>query len=290
MPTTPARRLALTKPYRDLLHRVSARGIEWRIEPGSRHFKLMIGGRFRSILPHVPKSISRCVETTRCQIRRRLRSTGENPGKEEDIITVKTTTEDLAHVAAMQWDKRIDNYVRETGFPRSLFIADSGQVVGTWIMGNDYRVRSAYYGGYPAGYLRRIRALFPEKRRVLHLFSGKVDLQAFPGDTVDINPALEPTYVDDAQGLERVPLENYDLVLADPPYSIEDAERYQATMVKRNLVMRALQRLSPGAHVVWLDQVLPMYRKDAFVLEAVIGMVKSTNHRFRVITIFRRLA
>jgi hypothetical protein len=28
---------------------------------------------------------------------------------------------------------------------------------------------------------------------VLHLFSGKVDLAALPGDTVDINAALNPT-------------------------------------------------------------------------------------------------
>lgn len=189
----------------------------------------------------------------------------------------------------MQWHDRIDNYVRQTGFPRSLFIGEDGRVVGTWIMGNDYRVNSSYYGGYPAGYLRRIRALFPEKRRVLHLFSGKIDLAAMPGDTVDIKPDLSPTYVDDAQTLDLVPLEGYDLVLADPPYSVEDAERYQTTMVKRNSVMRALRRLSAGAHVVWLDQVLPMYRKDAFAVEAVIGMVKSTNHRFRVVTVFRRL-
>ncbi len=86
-----------------------------------------------------------------------------------------------------------------------------------------------------------------------------------------------------------MPLEDYDLVLADPPYSIEDAERYQTTMVKRNVVLRALHRLPPGAHVVWLDQVLPMYRKDVFAQDAVIGMWKSTNHRFRGITIFRRL-
>ena len=189
----------------------------------------------------------------------------------------------------MDWQDRIDSYVHKTGFPRSLFIGEDGRVVGTWIMGNDYRVKSSYYGGYPAGYLRRVRALFPDKRRALHLFSGKVDLATLPGDTVDINPALSPTYVDDAQTLERVPLDAYDLVLADPPYSVEDADRYQTTMVKRNTVMRALQRLSPGAHVIWLDQVLPMYRKDAFSVEAVIGMVKSTNHRFRVITVFRRL-
>ena len=189
----------------------------------------------------------------------------------------------------MELQDRIDNYVRVTGFPRSLFLSEDGRVVGTWIMGNDYRVRSAYYGGYPAGYLRRIRALFPDKGRVLHIFSGKVDLAALPGDTVDINPKLKPTYIDDGQKLTNVPLETYDLVLADPPYSVEDADRYRTTMVKRNAVLRALQRVSPGTHIVWLDQVLPMYRKDAFSIDGVIGMVKSTNHRFRVVTIFRRL-
>jgi len=188
----------------------------------------------------------------------------------------------------LHWVERIDNYVKETKFPKSLFSAEDGRVVGTWIMGNDYRVKTGYYGGYPAGYLRRIRSLFPDKTHILHLFSGRVDLAVLPGDTVDINPQLKPTYVDDAQTLLQVPLEQYDLILADPPYSIEDAERYQTTMVKRNTVLRALQRTSAGAHIVWLDQVLPMYRKDAFDVEAVIGMVKSTNHRFRVITVFCR--
>ena len=188
----------------------------------------------------------------------------------------------------MHWDQRIANYVQQTKFPKSLFVAGDGRVVGTWIMGNDYRVQTGYYGGYPAGYLRRIRALFPDKRRVLHVFSGKVDLSALPGDSVDVNANLAPTFVDDAQTLLRVPLEDYDLILADPPYSVDDAERYQTTMVKRNLVMRALQRVTVDTHIVWLDQVLPMYRKDSFHIEAVIGMVKSTNHRFRVVTIFRK--
>jgi hypothetical protein len=190
---------------------------------------------------------------------------------------------------SLSWQDRIDQYTVKTGFPKSLFVAEDGRVVGTWIMGQDYRVKSGFYGGYPAGYLRRIKALFPDKSQVLHLFSGKVDLAALPGDTVDINPDLAPTFVDDAQRLEGVPLGHYDLVLADPPYSVEDCERYQTTMVKRNTVLQALSRLPPDAHVVWLDQVLPMYRKDTFAIEAVIGMVKSTNHRFRVVTVFRRL-
>jgi len=187
----------------------------------------------------------------------------------------------------MDWPSRIANYDRETGFPSSLFIAGDGRVVGTWIMGNDYRVKSEYYGGYPAGYLRRVKALFPDRSRVLHLFSGKVDLSVMPGHTVDITSDLQPTFVDDAQSLENVPLDMYDLILADPPYSVEDAEHYQTSMVKRNKVMSALARATSGTFIVWLDQVLPMYRKVDFSVEAVIGMVRSTNHRFRVVTIFR---
>jgi hypothetical protein len=187
---------------------------------------------------------------------------------------------------------RISNYHRETGFPESLFIGGDGRIVGTWIMGNDYRVKSNYYGGYPAGYLRRIRALFPDKLEstcTLHLFSGRTDISAFPGETVDINPKLEPDYVDDAHTLENVPVEKYDLILCDPPYSVEDCEHYGTAMVNRNRIMQTLgRRVHIGCHVVWLDQVLPMYRKDQFKLEAVIGMVKSTNHRFRVVTIFRK--
>jgi len=189
----------------------------------------------------------------------------------------------------LTWQDRINNYAKVSGFPASLFIADDGRVVGTWIMGNNYRVASDYYGGYPPTYLRRIKALFPDKKRILHLFSGHVELDQFPGDTVDIQAGLNPTYVDDAQTLKNVPLEQYDLVLADPPYSNDDAERYGTTMIKRNKVIHSLYGLYPNAHVVWLDQVLPMYRKDEWDIEAVIGMVKSTNHRFRVITIFRRL-
>ncbi len=191
----------------------------------------------------------------------------------------------------MDWQSRIESYCRLTKFPRSLYVAEDGRVVGTWIMGNDYRVKSGYYGGYPAGYLRRVAALFPDRKRVLHVFSGKVDLAAMPGDTADSNPAMQPTWVADAHDLAAVPLHQYDLVLADPPYSIEDAERYQTTMVKRNVVMRSLAGgMVGGSRVVWLDQVLPMYRKDEWAIEAVIGMVKSTNHRFRVMTVFRRLA
>ena len=179
--------------------------------------------------------------------------------------------------------------MKETGYPRSLFLADDGRVVGTWIMGQSYKVASGYHGGYPATYLHRIKALFPDRKQVLHLFSGKVDTVMLPGVTVDTDQTLLPDIVDDAQTLAYVPLDLFDLVMADPPYSVEDTEHYQGNMVKRKKVIDALGRCKPGTFLVILDQVLWMYRKDTWALEACIGMVKSTNHRFRMITVFRRL-
>lgn len=193
----------------------------------------------------------------------------------------------------MNWRDRIKHYHEATGFPESMFIAGNGECVGMWVMGNDYRVKSQYYGGYPAGYLRRVKALFPDKKNVLHLFSGKVDTSIMPGKTVDINPDLNPCYVVDLSKehqLYRIPVQDFDLIMADPPYSVEDCEHYGTAMVNRNMVVSGMAKAAePGTHLVWLDQVLPMHRKDEWAVDARIGMVKSTNHRFRVVTIFRKL-
>lgn len=190
----------------------------------------------------------------------------------------------------MTSQQRIDNYNKECGFPTSLFIAGDGRIVGTWVMGNNYTTKQNFYGSYPYGYLNRIKLLFSDKKNTLHLFSGCVDTELFPGKTVDINSDQKPDYVDDAHTLEHVPLEDFDLILADPPYSVEDCDHYKTTMIKRNVVLRNLgERLKSGAHIVWLDQVLPMYKKVKLKTIGYIGMVKSTNHRFRVITIFEKL-
>ena len=82
----------------------------------------------------------------------------------------------------------------------------------------------------------------------------------------------------------------YDLILADPPYSVEDCDHYKCSMVKRNLVFKECYKImEKGGFLIWLDQILPQYRKIEFKVIARIGMVKSTNHRFRVITIFQKI-
>ena len=118
-----------------------------------------------------------------------------------------------------------------------------------------------------------------------------VDLAAFPGDTRDIaGEDLAPTHCCDAETCDGVRLYHCDFVLADPPYGESDARHCGTAMVKRNKVVQTLSGgLPSGAFIVWLDQVMPMYRKTELKIEAVIGIVGSTNNRFRVLAVFRKV-
>jgi hypothetical protein len=158
----------------------------------------------------------------------------------------------LVATDTLSWPDRIENY--RTQFPRGAFLGTEGEwMFGYWVLGYSARTRAArdadFYGAYPGDYLQRIAALFPDKQRVLHLFAGMVDTspKGLPGDTCDIRPELAPTFVADAETLLTVPLERYDLVVADPPYSEADAKRYSTKLPVAARVMTALERTPPGA-------------------------------------------
>lgn len=178
-------------------------------------------------------------------------------------------------------------------FPVAL-LADERWVSGVWILGNDYRSPSGYYGSYPPNYLKRVRALFPEYApscRVLHLFAGSVPADnPLPGVRVDVNPALGPDVVADAHALPFA-ASSFDLVLADPPYTADDAKRYGTPMIRRTAVLAEVARVTrPGGHLVWLDTTLPMFRKVDWQWWGAIALWRSTNHRVRGCMCFERRA
>jgi hypothetical protein len=51
----------------------------------------------------------------------------------------------------MQLTERVNNYCTETGFPKTIFVGEDNRISGIWIIGNNYTVKSKYYGGYPHG-------------------------------------------------------------------------------------------------------------------------------------------
>ena len=156
---------------------------------------------------------------------------------------------------------------------------------GIWVIGNNYRSKQGFYGEYPPNYLKRINSLFPDKQEVLHLFSGSVvDVD---GTTFDLKQPADIS--GDAHSLSQYfPAHVFDLILADPPYSGECAEHYGTPMINRNIVLsECVKVLQPDGFICWMDTILPMYRKAELSLVGTIGIVGSTNHRFRIVSIFQ---
>lgn len=182
------------------------------------------------------------------------------------------------HHAAWPW------YVEEDG--RDVLYA-------IWLIGSDYRNKTPYYGAYPPRFLDRVMGLFPgaTATNTLHVFSGSLP----KGDyiRIDINPLLEPDVVGsvyDAPAIFR-DLAPFAFIIADPPYSEEDAEKYGTPMVNRYKVTQALAAVAaPGCILAWLDTVWPMHTKDEWVTVGRIFIQRSTNHRVRVCTLFERVA
>ncbi len=183
------------------------------------------------------------------------------------------------------------------GWPDSYMHCLTGRWIhGMWFLGNDYQGSMGFFGEYPPGYLKRVESMFPDAVSVLHLFSGAMSAEhvAREGKEVfrlDAMPKYAPDVVCDAETFSAVVLpQTFDVIYADPPYSGEAAEHYGKPMCNRNVVLSECAKvLNPGGFVVWLDQVLPMFRKEELKLCGAIGVVRSTNHRFRVVSLFEKV-
>jgi hypothetical protein len=180
-------------------------------------------------------------------------------------------------------EDRVNNYMKEFPNYSNLYVSPRNVIEGIWVMGNIYKT-SGYYGAYPYGYLKRMKALFYDisEEDTLHIFSGSLDKDKY--NCVDIHNDMDCHHLS-----SYFPKGLFKLIYADPPYSFEDAIHYGTSMVNRNKVLKECGKLlDKGGLIVWLDQVLPMYKNSFMKPIGYIGMVKSTNHRFRVITIFEK--
>ena len=183
----------------------------------------------------------------------------------------------------------VDYYNKNRGIYSEL-IEHNGCICGYWLVGNDYRNKSSYYGTYPPNYLKRVRLLFPryEEHRVLHVFSGVVEKEKNEMK-LDINPALNPEILGNA---EEMPIKSnrFDIILADPPYEKSDSERYGCKHPNKKKVIKECARvLNKDGVLVWLDTRIPMWAKaDGWKLRGTIGFNQSTQHRTRTITILEK--
>jgi len=180
-------------------------------------------------------------------------------------------------------------------WPASVPYVADGKMYGMFVLGQNYRNKSKLYGAFPPNLLLRIVSFFQDKKRILHPFGGSLTKE----DVEEDAPWAEHTRVDlitddvrkpdlqaDAHHLPFLP-GAFDLIIADPPYSVVDAKKYSTPMVNRRKIIKELRRVaSDDGHLVWLDTQLPMFSKVEWNLVGQIGIVRSTNHRVRLLSFF----
>lgn len=174
-------------------------------------------------------------------------------------------------------------------FPQTCVVEKGSRLYGIWMIGNQYKRTSDYYGSYPPSYLDRVYSLFPNHRQVLHLFSGKVNSEI--GVRFDLREDVGADVVGDAHYISKYfPEDTFDLVIADPPYSKEDAKEYGTSLPVSWKVLREVYPIvQPDGFVVWLSTKPPMYRGDMWKLAGLIGLHVGTNKVFRAVTILQSI-
>jgi hypothetical protein len=164
---------------------------------------------------------------------------------------------------------------------------EKGWIIGCWNIGNNYASKNQFYGEFPRGFLKRLMSMFPDKKSILHLFSGSLE----PGDytRVDVSEQFNPDILGRAEEISQLTDKKFDLIICDPPYQKEDSEIYGCKHPNKfNVVKECFKVATDDAHLCWLDERLVMYRKSEWNRIGDILITRSTNHRFRALTIFEK--
>src|SRR5690606_8240837 len=126
--------------------------------------------------------------------------------------------------------ERAESYARAfPSCPWSVWVAGTPKrpwLYGHWAIGNTYTNATRYYGAFPRTFLDRVAALYPDiaPEDTLHVFSGS--LPAGQYTRLDVNPDLQPEIVGSVYDLPALTSRRFRLIIADPPYSAEDAKHY----------------------------------------------------------------
>lgn len=174
-------------------------------------------------------------------------------------------------------------------YPDSKFVIGT-RPYATWFLGQNYKNATSYYGAYPPMYWKRIQTFVKPEDKVVHLFSGSLTEGNYI--RVDMDETMQPDIVCRTEKVhEHIAPNSIDIVFADPPYTQADSQiGYKGNYPNKKATISSVHTiLKPGGLLFWLDTCLPMFRKTEFALAGVITILISTNHRVRLVSVFRKV-
>lgn len=173
-----------------------------------------------------------------------------------------------------------------------------GVVAGCWWFGRWYNTNRDnnghyFYGAYPKGFIERVQLLFApyfSDGSILHLFSGTIVGDSERVVTFDNRAELRPDVIGNAEKVDEYFTRKFDLILADPPYE-DNYKKYGTPKFSRKKVVHSCSHiLNPKGYFCWLDTLVPQWKKqDGWEYKGNIGIIQSTNHRVRTLTILRKM-
>lgn len=179
----------------------------------------------------------------------------------------------------------VDNLNRT--YPKyPITVSDKGWVYGVWYCPTAW-MKTHFYGQFPLTFLKRVLALFPWAKDILHCPSGTL---TGPGITVDLirDEQRKPQILGDAAALP-LPDNSFDLYISDPPYSKADSKKYATPPFKSKAAMgEALRVLKPGGYYCLLNIRYPSFRRGTWNFVGLIGVVTGANRTVRLLSIFQK--
>ncbi len=172
-------------------------------------------------------------------------------------------------------------------FPKyPITVEDKGWVYGVWYCPTAW-MRTHFHGQFPLTFLKRVIALFPDAKDILHCPSGTL---TGPGTTVDLirDDKRKPQIIASA---EKLPFadNSFDLYLSDPPYTNEDSKKYGTPPFKlRNAMAEGRRVLKPGGYYCLLHTRYPSFKRGTWNFLGLIGIVTGANRTIRLLSIFQK--
>jgi hypothetical protein len=150
--------------------------------------------------------------------------------------------------------------------------------------------KSKYIGSFPLHFEKKLLRelnLDPNTAKILHPFGGMAEF----GIRCDINPAVNPDVVCDAHKLP-FPDNTFDLVVLDPPYNEDYAERLYDTKKYGKLKFKtytaeAVRVCKEGAFVVMYHYIATPSIKDTILVKRILMETRSW-HKARIIHIHQK--
>jgi SAM-dependent methyltransferase len=177
-------------------------------------------------------------------------------------------------------------------FPKyPVTIQDKGWVYGVWYCPTAW-MRTHFHGQFPLTFLKRVLALFPDAKQVLHCPSGTLTFEnnGVIHTTVDLvrDGNRKPQFVGDAENLSFHD-DTFDLYLSDPPYSNADSNKYGTPPWRAKIAMAEARRvLKPGGYYALLNIKYPSFSQQHWRFVGLISVVTGANRVARILSIFQK--